>query len=143
LDRLGRKITVTASYLLAAVAMLIMGAATLAGSAPGVLWTFVLVNFFATMSWVSAYPTFSEIFPTSLRSTGIGFSVAVGHVGAAIAPPALVMVAKHFSIMASFGTLAGAYFAGALVMVPWIFRGPEGRGRPLEVLALDEKPCRA
>lgn len=134
LDSAGRKLTVTVAYLLAAASMLGMGAATLGGSAVGVLAAFVVVNFFATMSWVSAYPTFSEIFPTELRSTGIGFSVAVGHIGAGLAPLVLVAVAQQSSVMAAFGLLAAAYFGGALAMVPWILRGPEGRGRPLEQL---------
>ena len=32
---------------------------------------FMLANFFATGAWTSAYPTFSEIFPTHLRSTDL------------------------------------------------------------------------
>lgn len=134
LDSAGRKLTVTVAYLLAAASMLGIGAATQGGSATGVLAAFVVVNFFATMSWVSAYPTFSEIFPTELRSTGIGFSVAVGHIGAGLAPLVLVEVAQQTSVMAAFGLLAAAYFVGALAMVPWILRGPEGRGRSLEQL---------
>jgi hypothetical protein len=47
-----------------------------------VLIAFTLANLFATGSWIAAYPTFSEIFLTVLRSTGIGVSVAVGRVGA-------------------------------------------------------------
>ncbi len=132
LDGAGRKVTVTLSYVLAAVAMLVMGWATVRGSSGLVLAAFVAANFFATMSWISAYPTFSEIFPTQLRSTGIGFSVAVGHLGAGLAPLALVAIARSTSIMASFAVLAGAYLLGAIVMIPWILKGPEGRGRSLE-----------
>jgi len=32
---------------------------------------------------MSASPTFSELFPTHLRGAGVGFSVAVGRIGAA------------------------------------------------------------
>lgn len=134
LDGLGRKPTVTGFYALAAAAMLLMGVATLAGSAPGVLWTFIAVNFAATGSWISAYPTFSEIFPTSQRSTGIGASVAFGRIGAALAPPLLVYIAGR-SLGAAFGVLAGVYILGALAMVPWWILGPEGRGQSLETLA--------
>ena len=137
LDGAGRKLTVTLFYGLAALSMLGMGAATLAGSAGGVLAAFIVVNFCATGSWVSAYPTFSEIFPTALRSTGIGFSVAFGRIGAGLAPLALVALARHASIMTAFALLAGCYLLGALAMVPWILRGPEGRGRPLEMLCAE------
>jgi MFS family permease len=135
LDKAGRKMTVTSFYVLAGLSMVAMGAATHGGSARGVLWTFVLVNFGASGSWISAYPTFSEIFSTSLRSTGIGASVAFGRVGAAIAPPLLVFLSHRVSIMAAFGVLAGFYALGALAMIPWWIWGPEGRGSSLEALA--------
>ncbi|MDE2112646.1 MAG: MFS transporter [Alphaproteobacteria bacterium] len=137
LDRAGRKITVTSFYVLAALSMLVMGLTTIGGNADAVLASFIVVNFCATGSWVSAYPTFSEIFPTTLRSTGIGFSVAFGRIGAGLAPLALVAVAQHSSIMGSFAVLAGVYAVGALVMVPWILLGPEGRGRSLERLSVE------
>jgi MFS family permease len=134
LDNAGRKITVTFFYALAAAAMFGMGAATLKGKAGGVMAAFIIVNFCATGSWVSAYPTFSEIFPTGLRSTGIGFSVGFGRIGAAIATFALPVIAHRFSVMAAFEALAGFYALGALGMVPWILWGPEGRGQALETL---------
>ena len=134
LDKAGRKATVTGFYTIAAVSMLAMGWATLSGRAGWVMAAFIGVNFCATGSWVSAYPTFSEIFPTRQRSTGIGFSVAFGRIGAALAPLLLVVVAKRASVLAAFVVLAGFYALGALVMVPWILRGPEGRGKALEVL---------
>jgi MFS family permease len=134
LDRAGRKTTVTMFYALAAAAMLGMGAATLEGKASGVMAAFIVVNFCATGSWVSAYPTFSEIFPTALRSTGIGFSVGFGRIGAAVATFALPLVVERFSVTLAFEVLAGFYALGALVMVPWILWGPEGRGQALEAL---------
>jgi len=134
LDKAGRKWTVTLFYLLAAVSMLVMGVATIHQSAEWVMATFVVVNFCATGSWVSAYPTFSEIFPTRLRSTGIGFSVAFGRIGAAISPLLLVALAEHVSIMDAFGLLGAFYLLGAIAMVPWILWGPEGRGKSLEML---------
>jgi len=135
LDKAGRKLTVTSFYMLAALSMLGMGAATIGGSAHGVLWAFVVVNFCATGSWISAYPTFSEIFPTALRSTGIGASVAFGRIGAAVAPPLLVFLSQRVSVMTAFTVLAGFYILGALAMIPWWIWGPEGRGKSLEALA--------
>jgi MFS family permease len=135
LDKAGRKFTVTSFYLLAAVSMIGMGGATLAGDAGGVLAAFIVVNFCATGSWVSAYPTFSEIFPTALRSTGIGFAVAFGRIGAGFAPLLLVALAQQTSVMIAFGMLALCYALGALVMLPWILFGPEARGQSLEMLS--------
>jgi MFS family permease len=138
LDKLGRKPTVTGFYLLAALSMLAMGAATLSGNPRGVLWAFVVVNLCATGSWVSAYPTFSEIFPTRSRSTGIGASVAFGRIGAALAPPLLVFLAHRVSVMAGFGVLSAFFALGAVAMIPWWIWGPEGRNQPLELLAMEK-----
>lgn len=138
LDKAGRKVTVTLFYATAALSILGMGVATLRANSSGVLWAFVVANFCATGSWVSAYPTFSEIFPTTLRSTGIGFSVAFGRIGAALAPPLLVLLAQHASIMTAFEVLAAFWALGAVVMIPWCLWGPEGRGQSLEVLGGDE-----
>ncbi len=135
LDKVGRKATVTGFYLLAATSMLAMAQATVTGSAAVVMVVFTLANFCATGSWIAAYPTFSELFPTHRRATGIGFSVAFGRIGAVIAPPLLVALAQHFSIFAAFGVLGGFWLLGAVAMIPWSIWGIEGRGQPLEVIA--------
>ncbi|HVA35438.1 MAG TPA: MFS transporter [Stellaceae bacterium] len=135
LDKVGRKATVTGFYLLAAMSMLAMAQATVTGSAAVVMVVFTLANFCATGSWIAAYPTFSELFPTHRRATGIGFSVAFGRIGAVIAPPLLVALAQHFSILAAFGVLGGFWLLGAVAMIPWSIWGIEGRGQPLEVIA--------
>jgi nitrate/nitrite transporter NarK len=93
-----------------------------------------LANLFATGSWISAYPTFSELFPTHLRSTGIGLSVAVGRIGAFLAPLALTIVANAAGMFAALALLAAFWLIGVIVMVPWYFRGVEGKGLPLEAL---------
>src|SRR6516162_9189701 len=67
LDKIGRKITVPAFYGLAAMGVLLLAAATRTGDWRWVLVVFTLANLFATGSWISAYPTFSEIFPTHLH----------------------------------------------------------------------------
>ncbi|MGH6976037.1 MAG: MFS transporter [Stellaceae bacterium] len=135
LDGIGRKATVIGFYGLAALSMLAMARATAYGSAAGVLLTFAVANFCATGSWIAAYPSFSELFPTHRRATGIGFSVAFGRIGAMIAPPLLVAVAHTYSIFAAFGVLGTLWLLGAFVMVPWSIWGIEGKGRPLESLA--------
>jgi MFS family permease len=134
LDRIGRKITVPAFYTLAALGVLLLAAATGSGDWRWVLAAFTLANLFATGSWVSAYPTFSEIFPTHLRSTGIGLSVAVGRIGAFIAPLALTIVANAAGMLAALALLAAFWLIGVIAMIPWYFRGVEGRGMPLEAM---------
>ncbi|HZC36641.1 MAG TPA: MFS transporter, partial [Chthoniobacterales bacterium] len=134
LDRVGRKITVPGFYTLAALGVLLLAAATGTGDWRWVLVAFTLANLFATGSWVSAYPTFSEIFPTHLRSTGIGLSVAVGRIGAFIAPVALTIVANEAGMLAALALLAAFWLIGVIVMIPWYFHGVEGKGMPLEAM---------
>jgi MFS family permease len=134
LDKIGRKITVPSFYILAALGVLLLAAATYTRDWRSVLIAFTLANLFATGSWISAYPTFSEIFPTHLRSTGIGVSVAVGRVGAFMAPLGLTVVANAAGMLAALVLLAAFWLIGAIAMVPWYFRGVEGRGMAPEAL---------
>jgi MFS family permease len=134
LDKIGRKITVPTLYVLAATGVLLLAAATRTGDWRWVLVAFTLANLFATGSWISAYPTFSEIFPTHLRSTGIGLSVAVGRTGAFLAPPALALVANAAGMLPALMLLAAFWLIGVIAMVPWCFRGMEGKGTPLEAM---------
>jgi MFS family permease len=134
LDKIGRKITVPAFYALAACGIFLLAAATSTRDWRWVLAAFTLANLFATGGWISAYPTFSEIFPTHLRSTGIGLSVAVGRIGAFAAPLALTVVANAAGMLAALALLAAFWLIGVIAMIPWYFRGVEGRGISLEAL---------
>ena len=133
IDRLGRKITVPGFYTLAAITALLLAPASATHSGFVVLIAFMVANFFATGAWTSAYPTFSEIFPTHLRSTGIGLSVAIGRIGAAMAAPLLVWIAAGpTGIPGALITMALLWLVGAVAMIPWYFRGVEGANTPLE-----------
>ena len=135
MDRFSRAATVTTTYLVAAGSLVVLAVATAADSPEGVLWAFFLANGTATAAWVSAYPTFTELFPTPLRSTGIGFSVSVGRIGAAISSIGLAGVAAVFSLTAAFGLLAGFWVLGVVAMRLWARSGiPDGAKTPLEQL---------
>ncbi len=135
LDRLGRGPTVTVSYLLAALSMVGVAAVTATGSAGAVLVAFTVAAFFATCAWVSAYPTFSELFPTHLRATGIGASVAVGRIGAVIGQVLLAATAAALDLTSMFVLLGAFWLIGAVAGGTWWRFGVEGRGRNLEELA--------
>jgi MFS family permease len=138
LDCSGRKLTVPALYLLAAGGVLLLAAATATHDWRWVLAAFTLANLFATGAWISAYPTFSEIFPTGMRSTGIGLSIAVGRIGAFGAPLALTATATFVGMMPALALLAGFWLIGAAAMIPWFFFGVEGRHRTLEQMVASQ-----
>jgi len=132
LDRAGRKPVVSACYGLTALSCLGFAAIAPAGSG-AIIAGFVIVNLLATASWVGAYPTFSELFPTALRASGIGVSVAVGRIGALISP-FLISYAGRTSLAAALGVLAGFWAIGFAAMLVWSAAGVEARGLPLEQL---------
>ncbi len=134
LDRVGRSWTVGGFYLATALGLVGFAAITSWG-AGAIMLGFALVNLLATGSWIAAYPTFSELFPTALRATGIGASVTVGRVGAALAPFAVGYVGAR-SMAAALLLLAGAWTLGAVAILVWRLRGGiEARGLALESLA--------
>jgi MFS family permease len=137
LDRCGRYATVTSFYLLTALATIALALATTFGA--GVLMAgFALVNLLATGSWIAAYPTFSELFPTSLRASGIGASVAVGRIGA-ILSPFLVGAIGARSMPAALLLLAGFWLLGAATMQVWRWMGGiEASGLALERVAPEQ-----
>ncbi len=134
LDRFGRFWSVSLFY--GATGLATIALALASGLGAGVIMAgFALTNLLATASWIAAYPTFSELFPTHLRATGIGASVAVGRIGAMIAP-FLVAALGARSMAAALFLLAGFWLFGALVMVVWrIAGGIEGSGLALERIA--------
>lgn len=140
LDRAGRKATVTIFYSLTAIAMLVLAGSSIYGGWLAVLLAFTLANLLATGSWISAYPTFTELFPTRLRSTGIGLSVGFGRIGAFAAPFALTAVAVAYGIVPALLLLTGFWVIGVAAMVAWSIFGFEAKGRTLEQLAVMESP---
>lgn len=135
LDRFGRKPTNVVTYTAAALSVLVL-AGIASGGSPGLtLAAFTAAVFFATTAWVGAYPTFSELFPTHLRATGVGASVAVGRVGAIIGTVGLGLTTSAFGLTSGFLLLAAFWAIGAVAAAIWLVRGVEARGVSLELLA--------
>jgi MFS family permease len=134
LDAVGRRPTVTVSYTAAAASMLGCAAAAATGSKSLVLVAFTAAAFLATCAWVSAYPTFSEIFPTDLRATGIGASVGVGRMGAVVGQILLAEVSVVFNLTTVFVVLGVFWLIGAAAGAVWWVKGVEARGVSVEVL---------
>lgn len=135
LDRFGRKPTVLTAYTIAAVSVLGLAAAAGSGSPALTLVAFTLAVLCASSAWMSAYPTFSELFPTHLRATGVGVCVGFGRIGAIFGVVVLAETASTFGLWTAFLCLAGLWLIGTLASAIWWLRGVEGRGRPLEALA--------
>jgi len=120
--------------------VMVLAAAATTGSPWVTLVAFTLAVFCATCAWVLAYPTFSELFPTHLRATGIGASVAVGRTGAILGQIVLGELALNFGLWTAFGLLAIFWLIGATAGAIWWARGIEARGLTLEVLVAQPQP---
>ncbi|MGH3199747.1 MAG: MFS transporter [Streptosporangiaceae bacterium] len=134
-DRLGHRLTVGASYLAAGAGMGLLALATAADSAVLVTVAFAVASAFGTAAWTSAYPMFTELFPTHLRGAGVGASVAVGRAGAIIGTLALPAIAISLGPTWSYLLVAAFWLAGAAAVAVYAARGGvEPAGRPLEAV---------
>jgi MFS family permease len=141
-DRLGRRRTIVGFYTLAAASIGLLALATDGGSSAAVLLAFVVANALCTGAWTSAYPTFTELFPTHLRAAGVGFSVGVGRFGAAFGVLLVTYIANHLGIGAGYWLVACFWLIGAVAMVIWtVTGGAEAARRPLESLLPKAAPA--
>ncbi len=82
----------------------------------------------------------SELFPTSVRASGVGFAVGFGRSGAIIAPALVGLIAAKFSIGAGFYVFS---LVGLIAFVILLVLGPETKGIEFEdgvALELDREP---
>jgi nitrate/nitrite transporter NarK len=88
---------------------------------------------------------FSELFPTFIRTTGIGMSVAIGRLGGVCAPIATSYIYEHTgdgkNVPGALGLLIAVLSSTVLVLVPWGILGREGTGQSLEDLGGEEVSC--
>jgi MFS family permease len=135
-DRVGHRLTVGVTYFAAAGGIGLLALATASRSATLVTLAFVVANAAGTAAWTSAYPTFTELFPTHQRGVGVGTSVAVGRVGAIVGTLALPSIATHLGATASYLLVIGFWLAGVAAMAVYSRRGgAEPARQPLELIA--------
>lgn len=82
--RLGLKKTVLSFMLLAFAVMLIYGNFTL--NTPMIFVMIFFIGIFVQGGFNGMYPTISRVYPTEIRTTGVGFSIGVGRMGAILGP---------------------------------------------------------
>jgi MFS family permease len=128
-DAWGRRPTILLSFSGAALFCV-----ALAGthSASAFVPVFIVFGMFSAACGAGTYVVISEIFPTDLRATGIGLSVAIGRIGAIVAPLLFFALNARAGVGAVFAAMAAIFVVGAVAMVWWYRYGVEGRGRSLE-----------
>jgi len=141
IDRLGRTAVTQLSYGTASISVLLLAIAALAQSPAATLAAFTLCVFSATCSWISAYTTFSELFPTRLRAAGIGLSVAAGRLGGMVGVVGLSYAVAGLGLVSAFVILALLFSIGAYAALLWgRWGGIEARGLPLDSVSAPVTP---
>lgn len=136
-DTLGRRIMITATYVISGA--LLIGVAFFLGSFSAVTLTAAgcVTFFFASAGTSAAYLTASEIFPMETRAMAIAFFYAVGTAVGGIAGPLyfgkLIEGASSISSMAPGYWLGGALMIGAGILE--VFLGVDSERQSLEDVA--------
>jgi MFS transporter, putative metabolite transport protein len=134
IDRMPRRRFLIGSFALAAAAMLALGASH---DAPAWLMILFFALFAGVVSAASnlVYVYLPELFPTTLRASGIGLAVAASRVGSAAGTFVLPLVLVRFGARTALGVCFIVLLIGLLVC--WRC-APETRNLGLE--ALDREP---
>jgi MFS family permease len=132
----GRRASLFVSYAFTTLAIVFIYAMH---TLPGMVIGYCLIQFGVTWAYISAYVVSAEILPTRIRATGLGVSVAVGRLGAVIAPLMLtnVYAASGTPSAALIGLLVLA-LPGPLAAAAWWIGGRETRALSLEEGSVDE-----
>lgn len=130
LDKVGRKVTILAGYILITLAVFNLYFASTPAS---VMIGYIVLMFVLIGTSNSSYVVSSEIMPVNSRATALGLSVAAGRVGAFFAP---LWMGAVYSRTHHAGwpllILTGMTLPGPIAALIWFFKGVEARNRPLE-----------
>ncbi|HUY11317.1 MAG TPA: MFS transporter, partial [Candidatus Dormibacteraeota bacterium] len=135
MDRWGRRPTMLFGFTMAALGSLALAFAL--GNGDRFVMTYALFSLFSAWVGSGAYVITSELFPTHLRATGIGLSVAVGRVGAILAPLGFYALFVHAGVAPVFVVMGAIFAVGAIALLWWFRYGVEGRNRSLEAMLAD------
>lgn len=111
-DRVSRKFTYI-GYLVIAAALVPLFA--FAGSANALLVIGPLVGFFGTGYFSGFAVIASELFPTALRGSALGFSYNLGRILSAVAPWAIGFLSERSGIAAALCLTSGGFLLAALI----------------------------
>ncbi|MBD0380233.1 MFS transporter [Paenibacillus sedimenti] len=123
IEKFGRKFVLVSYLLLTAASALWFGAAETEGM---LIVSGICLSFFNLGAWGALYAYTPELYPTSVRSTGVGLAAAFGRIGGIIGPYLVgILVARGVVMSVIFMVFFVAIVIGALVV---LFFGKETKG---------------
>ncbi|BFH61973.1 MFS transporter [Paenibacillus azoreducens] len=126
IEKFGRKFVMITYLILTAASAAWFGSAESAGM---LMAAGICLSFFNLGAWGGLYAYTPELYPTSVRSTGVGLATSVGRIGGVIAPFLVgYMVQNHIHINTIFMMFFAIICIGALGV---LFLGTETKGKEL------------
>lgn len=126
IEKFGRKFVLVVYLVLTAASAAWFGSATTEGM---LIAAGICLSFFNLGAWGGMYAYTPELYPTKVRSTGVGLAASFGRVGGIIAPYLVgMMVARQVSISAIFWLFFVTILIGAIAVL-WL--GTETKGKEL------------
>lgn len=142
-DRFGRRSTGTVGMSVAAIALVMagLGADVMIGPVPFFYAALLLAWFFLDGVFAVALPYWAEMFPTHMRTTGVGTAYGIGGLGKILGPAALVLISGSGTVVTPEATSAAIlpaflFFAAfaAVAAISYAVLGIETRGLSLDEL---------
>ncbi|MDP4097394.1 MFS transporter [Paenibacillus sp. P96] len=126
IEKLGRKFVLVVYLLLTAVSAIWFGTAQSAGV---LLAAGICLSFFNLGAWGGMYAYTPELYPTTVRSTGVGMAASFGRIGGVIGPFLVgMLLAQGTGITTIFVIFFAAIIIGAAAV---LILGRETRGTEL------------
>lgn len=123
IEKFGRKFVLVSYLLLTAFSAIWFSSAS---TETMLIAAGISLSFFNLGAWGAMYAYTPELYPTSVRSTGVGLAASFGRVGGIIGPYLVgLLVSRHHSISSIFTIFFIAIVFGALVL---LFFGKETKG---------------
>jgi MFS transporter, putative metabolite:H+ symporter len=135
-ERIGRKAVVSSYMLLGAVAAICLA---LSSAELEIMAAGMCLSFFMNGAFAGVYAYTPEIFPTAVRTTGVGSSSSFGRIGSVSAPILVGFVYPAFGFIGVFGMTTAVLVVGASIV---FFLGIETRNRSLEDIEKHELAAR-
>ncbi|QYD69302.1 MFS transporter [Paraburkholderia edwinii] len=135
-ERIGRKAVVSSYMLLGAVAAICLA---LSSAELEIMAAGMCLSFFMNGAFAGVYAYTPEIFPTAVRTTGVGSSSSFGRIGSVSAPILVGFVYPAFGFIGVFGMTTMVLVVGASIV---FFLGIETRNRSLEDIEKHELAAR-